>query len=267
MTNDKSFEESVDELVGKLVNKTSKDKIVKNLQDINEKILNYKIIADQYTIYPIWVEAYYKNANKNFIDQSCHDKTNVLGQFMFRKHNKGRGGVDLYLGNPDDDYYLSFLIKLALIKEEGSEELELCSQTRVVDKIGNYLKNVELRKELEHCLDEKKQEVNLDKYINEARSKRDLERYLNCSSLRDGMKRYLLDSISPKLIFSPTSLDLDRNNLKVAKCKRVGLPNDGDNGYSNEELAACYEIRERENNPRSYNTLKEKIDLYVLKEN
>lgn len=40
------------------------------------------------------------------------------GQFKFRKHTRGSGGVDLYLGKPNGDY-LSFLIKLALIKEEG----------------------------------------------------------------------------------------------------------------------------------------------------
>lgn len=269
MANNETFRTTVGNLVDKLEGSTDKDEIVGLLQKINDKILEHQIKADQYTIYPIWVEAYYNNTNPNinFIDNSCHDKTNVLGQFMFRKHNKGRGGVDLYLGNPDDDYYLSFLIKLALIKEEGNGKLELCSQTRVAEKIGDYLDNAKLRKELEHCLDEKNQEVNLDEYINEAKSKRDLERYLNCSCLRDGMKRYLLDSVSPKLIFSPTSLDLDTNNLKVAKCKRVGLSDDEDNEHKDENLAACYEIRERNNNPRSYNTLREKIDLYVLRKN
>lgn len=157
MANNETFRTTVGNLVDKLEGSTDKDEIVGLLQKINDKILEHQIKADQYTIYPIWVEAYYNNTNPNinFIDNSCHDKTNVLGQFMFRKHNKGRGGVDLYLGNPDDDYYLSFLIKLALIKEEGNGKLELCSQTRVAEKIGDYLDNAKLRKELEHCLDEK----------------------------------------------------------------------------------------------------------------
>ena len=64
MTNAESFEKSVNKSVDELVeiknvNKSSKKRIVEILQNINEEILNYKIIADQYTIYPIWVEAYY----------------------------------------------------------------------------------------------------------------------------------------------------------------------------------------------------------------
>ena len=42
MTNAESFEESVNELVDKLVNEASKSTIVGILQDINEKILKYK---------------------------------------------------------------------------------------------------------------------------------------------------------------------------------------------------------------------------------
>ncbi len=135
------FGEKVGNLVDKLVkiennDEASKNKIIGLLQDINEEILKHKIIADQYTIYPIWVEAYY--SNENFQDPSCHDRTNVLGQFMFRKHNIGRGGVDLYLGKPDKDYYLSFLIKLAII-QVGNQQPELCSQIAIKCRLNGYI--------------------------------------------------------------------------------------------------------------------------------
>ena len=273
LAENRDFREKVGKWVDELVeinrnDKASKNKIVGLLQKINEEILNHKITADQYTIYPIWVEAYYYKKDKKdvFDDMSCHInnpediKGNVPDQFEFRKHTIGRGGVDLYLGK-SDNYYLSFLIKLALIQKDN-ENSELCPQRKIVKKIGSYL---ELRKYLEPRLNDVKQEVNLDEYINEAKSKKDLEKYLNCNSVRDGLKRYLLDVVSPKLIFSPTNLDLDKNNLKVAKCKRVGLSGGEDDDYVNYELAAFYEIEERVNNPRSYNTLKGKTDLYVLK--
>ena len=138
LAENKDFKEKVGNLVDELVKMENKDKgkisedncIVVQLRKINKEILNHKIIADQYTIYPIWIEAYYKNTHKNFIDPSCHDRTNDLCQFKFRKHNTGRGGVDLYLGNPNHDYYLSFLIKLALIQKEG-EDMKLCSQVEI----------------------------------------------------------------------------------------------------------------------------------------
>ena len=52
MTNAESFEKSVNKSVDELVeiknvNKSSKKRIVEILQNINEEILNYKIIADQ----------------------------------------------------------------------------------------------------------------------------------------------------------------------------------------------------------------------------
>lgn len=146
MVEKEDFREKVGKLVDELVEMENKDKgkisedncIVVQLRKINEEILNHKIIADQYTIYPIWVEAYYKNTDKDFIDPSCHDRTNILGQFKFRKHNKGRGGVDLYLGNPNHNYYLSFLIKLALIIGKDGKP-KLCSQIGIKDCLNKYI--------------------------------------------------------------------------------------------------------------------------------
>ena len=276
MTNAESFEESVNELVDKLVNEASKSTIVGILQDINEKILKYKIIADKYTIYPIWVEAYYNN-NKNFKDPSCHNDPAVPNQFEFRKHKTGYGGVDLYLGK-SNNYYLSFLIKLALIKEEGNEEPKLCSQVQIKDEIIDYLENEKFKNKLKYNLEKIDLGAHLGDYASDAKLRKIVEEYLNSQNINACLKDRLINKIEEKtkLIFLPTSLDLDTNNLAVAKCKRVGLPDDENNeynsddennGYNNEKLAACYEIRERENNPRSYNTLKEKIDLYVLREN
>ena len=280
MNSNEAFRTTVGGMVDKLEGLTNKGEIVGLLQEINEEILKHEIKADQYTIYPIWVEAYYNNTNPNinFIDNSCHDKTNVLGQFMFRKHNKGRGGVDLYLGNPDDDYYLSFLIKLALIKAEGNGEPKLCSQVQIKDEIIDYLENEKFKNKLKYNLEKIDLGTHLGDYASDAKLRKIVEEYLNSQNINACLKDRLINKIGEKtkLIFLPTSLDLDTNNLAVAKCKRVGLPDDENNeynsddennGYNNEKLAACYEIRERENNPRSYNTLKEKIDLYVLREN
>ena len=80
MTDNETFRKTVGKMVDELVKMENRDKgeigedndIVVQLRKINEEILNHKIIADQYTIYPIWVEAYYNN-NKNFSNnlQSC----------------------------------------------------------------------------------------------------------------------------------------------------------------------------------------------------
>lgn len=281
MTDNETFRTTVGGMVDKLKDLTDKDDIVGLLQKINEEILKHEIKADQYTIYPIWVEAYYYK-EKVFEDMSCHINNtedirgNVPDQFEFRKHKTGYGGVDLYLGK-SNNYYLSFLIKLALIKK-GNEEPKLYSQVQIKDEIIDYLENEKFKNKLNYHLEKIDLGTLLGDYANDAKLRRIVEEHFNSQNINACLKDRLINKVGEKtkLIFLPTTLDLDTNNLKVAKCKRVGLPDDENNennsddennGYNNEKLAACYEIRERKNNPRSYNTLKEKIDLYVLREN
>lgn len=60
------FREKVGEWVDVLKDLTDKDDIVGLLQDINYLILDYKIVVDNdFVIYPIWVEAYYRNEKKD----------------------------------------------------------------------------------------------------------------------------------------------------------------------------------------------------------
>ena len=196
----------------------SENKIAGLLQDINYLILDYKINVDNnFVIYPIWVEAYYRNKEKGFIDESCHNDDNPPKQFKLREHknnmnNERRGGVDLYLSD-SKKYYLSFLIKLALIKN-GNKPLKLLSQSEIIKELKCF------------------------------------ER---------------LDTLN--LVFLET--DLNTSELRKAKCKRVGLSDDNNDGndnntkYNEMKLAACYD----EEKPRKYNTLKYKTDLYVLKKN
>lgn len=145
MANNETFRTTVGKMVDELVeieyknDTASKDKIVGLLQDINYLILDHKINVDNdFVIYPIWVEAYYRNKEKGFIDESCHNDDNPPRQFKLREHknntnNERRGGVDLYLSD-SKKYYLSFLIKLALVKN-GNKPLKLCSQSEIIKEL------------------------------------------------------------------------------------------------------------------------------------
>lgn len=121
-------------------NEGDSSEIVRFLQQINEELLNHKIKISykgkEIFIYPLWVEAYYRNDNMKFVDKSCHrsDKGDCE-QYKFRLHKKINSesknrGVDIYLGK-GKDYYLSFLIKIAYIEKE--HKFKICSQTEIID--------------------------------------------------------------------------------------------------------------------------------------
>ena len=226
------FREKVGKLVDELVeikrkDKASENKIVGLLQDINYLILDYKIAVDNdFVIYPIWVEAYYRNEKKGFIDESCHNDDNPPRQFKLREHennmnNERRGGVDLYLSD-SKKYYLSFLIKLALIKESNGD-LKLCPQSTIKNKLKNH---PEVKNHFK-TLDTLKLTFT--------------ETDLNTSELRKAKcKRVGLSNNNDN--------NNDDNNDTVVN-------------YNEMKLAACYD----EEKPRNYNVLKGKTDLYVLK--
>ena len=222
------FREKVGEWVDVLKDLTDKDDIVGLLQDINYLILDYKIVVDNdFVIYPIWVEAYYRNEKKGFIDESCHNDDNPPRQFKLREHknntnNERRGGVDLYLSD-SKEYYLSFLIKLALIKESNGD-LKLCSQSKIKNKLKNH---PEVKNHFK-TLDTLKLTFT--------------ETDLNTSELRKAKcKRVGLSN-------NNDDNNNDNNNDDVVN-------------YNEMKLAACYD----EEKPRNYNVLKRKTGLYVLK--
>lgn len=285
MANNEAFRKKVGKMVDELVKMENRDKgeigedndIVVQLRKINEEILNHKIIADQYTIYPIWVEAYYNNTNPNinFIDNSCHDKTNVLGQFMFRKHNKGRGGVDLYLGNPDDDYYLSFLIKLALIKAEGNGEPKLCSQVQIKDEIIDYLENEKFKNKLKYHLEKIDLGTHLGDYASDAKLRRIVEEYLNSQNINACLKDCLINRAGEKTKLTFSTTDLDKNGFNIIHFKRVNVNAKNNEEYNKLKLASFYywknEEIEKNKDPRViYDELKrancnEGNELYRLR--
>lgn len=139
-------------LVKDLLELSDKDKIIEELQKINAAILRCKlIINNNLTLYPIWVEAYYYNEEKGFTDLSCHERNGInCLQYKLRLHKRGRGGVDLYLGEDNSkNYYLSFLIKLAIIDDNGKE----------------LLSQVAIKKELLSQIGKRKTSNNKEKYI------------------------------------------------------------------------------------------------------
>lgn len=107
-------------LVSDLEKATTEQGRIELLQKINEKLLTeYAIKVGSLTIVPLWVEAYYYH-EKKFPDVTTHCRPNQKNHYeMLYQHAKTEinGGIDLCLSDKDD-YYLSFLIKYALIDGE-----------------------------------------------------------------------------------------------------------------------------------------------------
>lgn len=274
MTDNEAFRKTVGDLVDELVKMENRDKeeigenndIVVQLRKINKEILKHKIIADQYTIYPIWVEAYYNNSNKNFIDKSCHNDSTLPSQFEFRKHKTGYGGVDLYLGK-SNNYYLSFLIKLALIKEEG-KDAKLCSQVEIKDELIDYLDKDILTGKLGTYLDWLEKNNKLVECVSDKNLKEVLNNYFSNRETKESLKKYLLDRVGQKteLVFSSY---LNTSKQIVENCTRVGLKNKKNEKY-NELKLASYILKGEQINTKSsriiYNELKERNDLYLMED-
>lgn len=276
MANNEAFRKKVGKMVDELVKMENRDKgeigedndIVVQLRKINEEILNHKIIADQYTIYPIWVEAYYNNTNPNinFIDNSCHNDSTLPSQFEFRKHKTGYGGVDLYLGK-SNNYYLSFLIKLALIKEEG-KDAKLCSQVEIKDELIDYLDKDILTGKLGTYLDWLEKNNKLVECVSDKNLKEVLNNYFSNRETKESLKKYLLDRVGQKteLVFSSY---LNTSKQIVENCTRVGLKNKKNEKY-NELKLASYILKGEQINTKSsriiYNELKERNDLYLMED-
>lgn len=267
MGNNETFRTKVGEMVNKLEGLTNEDDIVGLLQEINEEILKHKITADQYTIYPIWVEAYYYN-NKVFKDNSCHRGPNRPGQFKFRKHTRGSGGVDLYLGKPGG-HYLSFLIKLALIKEEG-KDAKICSQVQIKNELIDYLDKEILTGKLGTYLNWLEKNNKLVECVSDNDLKEKLNNYLSDQETKESLKKCLLDTVGQKteLVFSSYS---NASKQEVKNCARVGLRNNNndDDDFNTLELASYIlkgEQIDTESSQEIYNELKRRNNLYLMED-
>lgn len=119
--------------------------IVKQLQEIGKMLLtDYVIKVGDITVEPLWVEAYYYNESKNFIDSSVHknEKQEEFGVFYFHpKKAEQRSGVDISLslskdkGKDSEKYYLSYLLKYTLVNGVFT------TQSQLKNKIPNELKD------------------------------------------------------------------------------------------------------------------------------
>lgn len=117
-------------LVQKLENTKEEKEQIRILQEIGEKLINcYTIQIGEYNIEPMLVEAYYY-CDEKFKDKSVHAaysdsdaptynlararQKNNFGELYI--HYGCKDGIDIVLSN--GDYYLSFLIKNALVNKE-----------------------------------------------------------------------------------------------------------------------------------------------------
>lgn len=110
--------QDLDKLVELLEKESEESAIISYLQDIERVLLtDYFIDVCGIQIVPLWVEAYYFK-ERVFTDCNSHlseKQKNRFGQLYF--HETGRGGFDICLSK-NDNYYLSFLIKAAIVNGE-----------------------------------------------------------------------------------------------------------------------------------------------------
>lgn len=120
----------MEDLINQLTSTHDKDAQVNFLQEIGKKLLTeYVIKIGDITIKPLWVEAYYSDANTGFVDEAVHGnecQKNQYGALYFHhKTDDQRSGVDICLscGN----YYLSYLLKYTLVNGIFKSQAQLSS--------------------------------------------------------------------------------------------------------------------------------------------
>ena len=145
--------EKLKRLVEDLEKKTDKGEIVEQLQIIGRKLVTeYEIKAGDIVIKPLVVEAYYYNP-ETFPDCNTHMNSlqkefNVLYRHAIQPgliRNGRVGGVDICLAlNSDSDktYYLSFLIKNALIDNEFYKQVALNAKLNSVFNENEIIRDV-----------------------------------------------------------------------------------------------------------------------------
>ena len=141
--------------VKKLNDEKNHDKIVAQLQKINECFLRNVIIKinNRLEIYPVEVESYYYKKGV-FEDGYCHKNVlqkNNFGKLYFHRASRSEskdalidtsyyGGVDVCISD-NDDYYLSILIRSAYIKNRKEKDL-IMGIHRVVNRITDELESL-----------------------------------------------------------------------------------------------------------------------------
>ena len=119
------------ELVKNLEQETNEKQQIQILQEINEKLLTkYALKVGELVIIPLWVEAYYYH-EMNFPDVTSHRsprQQNHLGKLYQHAKTEINGGIDICLTD-SKEYYLSFLIKSALVNGE------FCTQEKINGKL------------------------------------------------------------------------------------------------------------------------------------
>ena len=126
--------EELKKLVEKLEAQTDEKEIIATLQEIGKKLItDYEIKIKDLTIEPLLVEAYYCKENI-FCDCNCHQspmQTNKADEERFGKiyqhaETEENGGIDICLplgkSRDNEGYYLSFLIKVALINRKPCKQ-------------------------------------------------------------------------------------------------------------------------------------------------
>lgn len=141
--------------VKELEKTNDKEKQIQILQEINALLINeYEISIGEHIIEPLLPEAYYYNEATGFDDDSVHaaNKKNNYEIAKIRQknhfgelyiHECGRGGVDVVLS--DGDYYLSVLIKNALIDKIFAQ------QCAVLETLCENCKNSDTCNNGKHC--------------------------------------------------------------------------------------------------------------------
>ena len=143
--------------VEKLDKAENKEERVKILQDIAKSIINeYVIEVGNFTIQPLLIEAYYFDEIK-FHDISVHAanesdaktyklarerQKNHIGELYV--HFSTKDGIDVVLS--DGEYYLSFLIKNALIKGE------FATQCKISEKLCENCENCDTCNKGYNCI-------------------------------------------------------------------------------------------------------------------
>lgn len=136
-----------------------KEKQIKILQEISAKLINeYEIKIGNLTIEPLLVEAYYYHEEK-FPDNAVHaaKRSGKIAEQAHRRQQKNFGklyvhcpkgdGIDICMTD-SDEYYLSFLIKNALVENQWKTQFsiadELCRKCNQCNEVSDCIYNDEI---------------------------------------------------------------------------------------------------------------------------
>ena len=112
-------------------------------------ITDYIIKIGDLIVEPLWVEAYYSNVAKGFVDPFIHGKHGKEEQSKFgilyfhHKTDDPRSGVDICLSLCNEDkteskYFLSYLLKYTLVNGEFTTQSQLSAKIRkAYDALSN----------------------------------------------------------------------------------------------------------------------------------